>query len=225
MPLHQRLRNKLPGLSLQTTLHNCLSYFVFSVYVCVTIFHPSRLPDNVTYEEGALIEPLSVGIHACRRAGVSLGSTALICGAGKNKPGLLNLQDPYQNKTCNKARLLYQSIALLNQQVFCTLWLSWCCWWLQCIQATCLYRSLIIVQWACRQSGNHTDSTKVHWGINCWPIMQLWSSGCENKLMIILMRAPVMWCSLSVITCNSLRHWLFFCAANMFLITCDVFLQ
>ncbi|XP_028299055.1 sorbitol dehydrogenase isoform X1 [Gouania willdenowi] len=41
-----------------------------------------KLPDNVTFEEGALIEPLSVGIHACRRAGVTLGSTVLICGAG-----------------------------------------------------------------------------------------------------------------------------------------------
>ncbi|MBN3306621.1 DHSO dehydrogenase, partial [Amia calva] len=41
-----------------------------------------KLPDNVTFEEGALIEPLSVGIHACRRAGVTLGSTMFICGAG-----------------------------------------------------------------------------------------------------------------------------------------------
>uniref|UniRef100_A0A8C6WFN3 Sorbitol dehydrogenase n=1 Tax=Neogobius melanostomus TaxID=47308 RepID=A0A8C6WFN3_9GOBI len=41
-----------------------------------------KLPDNVTFEEGALIEPLSVGIHACRRAGVTLGSIVLICGAG-----------------------------------------------------------------------------------------------------------------------------------------------
>ncbi|KAJ8417638.1 hypothetical protein AAFF_G00224810 [Aldrovandia affinis] len=41
-----------------------------------------KLPDGLTFEEGALIEPLSVGIHACRRAGVTLGSTALICGAG-----------------------------------------------------------------------------------------------------------------------------------------------
>lgn len=41
-----------------------------------------KLPDNVTYEEGALIEPLSVGIHACRRAEVTLGHTILICGAG-----------------------------------------------------------------------------------------------------------------------------------------------
>ncbi|XP_078468966.1 sorbitol dehydrogenase-like isoform X2 [Lampetra planeri] len=46
--------------------------------------HPPRswLPDNMSYEEGALIEPLSVGIHACRRAGVSLGSYVFICGAG-----------------------------------------------------------------------------------------------------------------------------------------------
>lgn len=41
-----------------------------------------KLPDNVTYEEGALIEPLSVGIHACRRAGVTLGSMLFVCGAG-----------------------------------------------------------------------------------------------------------------------------------------------
>jgi len=41
-----------------------------------------KLPDHVTLEEGALLEPLSVGVHACRRAGVSLGSVVLICGAG-----------------------------------------------------------------------------------------------------------------------------------------------
>lgn len=41
-----------------------------------------KLPDNVTFEEGALIEPLSVGIHACRRAAVTLGSNVFICGAG-----------------------------------------------------------------------------------------------------------------------------------------------
>ena len=41
-----------------------------------------KLPDNVSMEEGALLEPLSVGIHACRRASVTLGNTVLICGAG-----------------------------------------------------------------------------------------------------------------------------------------------
>lgn len=41
-----------------------------------------RLPDNVTFEEGALIEPLSVGIHACKRAGVTLGSKVFVSGSG-----------------------------------------------------------------------------------------------------------------------------------------------
>lgn len=43
----------------------------------------------MSLEEGALLEPLSVGVHACRRAGVSLGDTVLICGAGPI--GLVNL--------------------------------------------------------------------------------------------------------------------------------------
>lgn len=41
-----------------------------------------KLPDHVTMEEGALLEPLAVGVHACRRAGVGLGSEVLILGAG-----------------------------------------------------------------------------------------------------------------------------------------------
>ena len=42
----------------------------------------SRLPDNVSFEEGALIEPLSVGLHACRRSRMSIGNKVLVCGAG-----------------------------------------------------------------------------------------------------------------------------------------------
>ncbi|CAK8680364.1 unnamed protein product [Clavelina lepadiformis] len=41
-----------------------------------------KLPNNLSYEEGALVEPLSVAIHACRRAQVTLGHKVLICGAG-----------------------------------------------------------------------------------------------------------------------------------------------
>ncbi|XP_036328901.1 sorbitol dehydrogenase-like [Rhagoletis pomonella] len=41
-----------------------------------------KLPDHVTMEEGALLEPLAVGVHACRRAGVGLGSKVLVLGAG-----------------------------------------------------------------------------------------------------------------------------------------------
>lgn len=41
-----------------------------------------KLPDHVSMEEGALLEPLSVGVHACRRAQVGLGDDVLILGAG-----------------------------------------------------------------------------------------------------------------------------------------------
>lgn len=40
------------------------------------------MPDNVSLEEGAILEPLSVGVHACRRAGVTVGSVVLVLGAG-----------------------------------------------------------------------------------------------------------------------------------------------
>lgn len=55
---------------------NLCRYYTHNANFCY------KLPDNVTFEEGALIEPLSVGIHACRRAGVTLGSRVFICGAG-----------------------------------------------------------------------------------------------------------------------------------------------
>lgn len=48
--------------------------------------HPAellfKLPENVTYEEGAMGEPFSVVVHATRRVGVNIGDYVLICGAG-----------------------------------------------------------------------------------------------------------------------------------------------
>ncbi|XP_067829652.1 sorbitol dehydrogenase-like [Heptranchias perlo] len=48
-----------------------------------------KLPESVSFEEGAMIEPLSVAIHACRRGGVTIGSKVFILGAGPI--GLVNL--------------------------------------------------------------------------------------------------------------------------------------
>lgn len=42
--------------------------------------HP--LPESVSFEEGALLEPLAVAIHAARKAQVELGHTVAIFGAG-----------------------------------------------------------------------------------------------------------------------------------------------
>lgn len=41
-----------------------------------------RLPDFVSFEEGALIEPLAVAVHAARKADLNLGNTVAIFGAG-----------------------------------------------------------------------------------------------------------------------------------------------
>lgn len=55
---------------------NLMRYYKHAADFCF------KLPDHVSTEEGALLEPLSVGVHACRRAKVTLGSKVLVCGAG-----------------------------------------------------------------------------------------------------------------------------------------------
>jgi 2-desacetyl-2-hydroxyethyl bacteriochlorophyllide A dehydrogenase len=49
-----------------------------------------RLPDHVTFEQGALVEPLSCAVHGVRRLGVEVGERMLVVGAGTM--GLLLLQ-------------------------------------------------------------------------------------------------------------------------------------
>lgn len=48
--------------------------------------HPAdlcfKLPENVSLEEGAMCEPLSVGVHACRRANIGPETNVLVMGAG-----------------------------------------------------------------------------------------------------------------------------------------------
>jgi len=51
-------------------------------YYCHAADFCFKLPDHVSLDEGAMCEPLSVGIHACNRAGVTIGSKVLITGAG-----------------------------------------------------------------------------------------------------------------------------------------------
>jgi len=41
-----------------------------------------KLPDNVSYSEGALMEPLSVGLFAVERGQIKMGDSVLIIGAG-----------------------------------------------------------------------------------------------------------------------------------------------
>lgn len=82
--------------------HNCIRCLEGNYHLCPVIrklglppdhgtytryvAHPAlfcfKIPDNVSFEEGALIEPLSVTVHACRRGRVTGGDKVLICGAG-----------------------------------------------------------------------------------------------------------------------------------------------
>ncbi|NLM97814.1 MAG: zinc-binding dehydrogenase, partial [Halanaerobiaceae bacterium] len=50
----------------------------------ITIGEPYvyKLPDHLSYDAGALIEPLSVATHAVRRADIKLGEKVLVIGAG-----------------------------------------------------------------------------------------------------------------------------------------------
>jgi L-iditol 2-dehydrogenase len=54
----------------------------FTEYVAWPADFAYELPADVSLREGALCEPLSVGIHACRRGAVGVGDTVLITGAG-----------------------------------------------------------------------------------------------------------------------------------------------
>ena len=51
-------------------------YFDHPASLCFT------LPDNVSTLEGALVEPLAVGMHACELANVKLGDTVVVFGSG-----------------------------------------------------------------------------------------------------------------------------------------------
>ena len=51
-----------------------------------TVVHPEiftfKLPDNVSFAEAAMVEPLAVGVHAATKAQVKPGDVALVIGAG-----------------------------------------------------------------------------------------------------------------------------------------------
>ncbi|OCK85898.1 sorbitol dehydrogenase-like protein [Lepidopterella palustris CBS 459.81] len=48
--------------------------------------HPAvwchKMPDSMTFEDGAMLEPLSVALAGMQRAGVGLGDPVVVCGAG-----------------------------------------------------------------------------------------------------------------------------------------------
>lgn len=62
----------------------------FAEYVAVHAAFAHPVPDGLSENAAALLEPLSVGIWACRKGGVTAGSRVLVTGAGPI--GLVSLQ-------------------------------------------------------------------------------------------------------------------------------------
>lgn len=54
--------------------------------MCESVIHPANLtfhlPESVDAEEGALVEPLAIGVHSATKARIAPGDTALVIGAG-----------------------------------------------------------------------------------------------------------------------------------------------
>ncbi|XP_039254985.2 sorbitol dehydrogenase-like [Styela clava] len=55
---------------------NLCNYYVHDADFCY------KIPDNITTEEAAMLEPLSVAVYACERANIGLGQSIVIFGAG-----------------------------------------------------------------------------------------------------------------------------------------------
>lgn len=54
----------------------------FAEYALVRPYQAYKIPDSVSFEEGALVEPLSVGVRAVKKAQLMPGDSVVIIGAG-----------------------------------------------------------------------------------------------------------------------------------------------
>jgi 2-desacetyl-2-hydroxyethyl bacteriochlorophyllide A dehydrogenase len=54
----------------------------FAEYVAVPAANCYRMPETMTWEQGALVEPVSCAVHGVRRVGVEAGERFLVVGAG-----------------------------------------------------------------------------------------------------------------------------------------------
>jgi (R,R)-butanediol dehydrogenase/meso-butanediol dehydrogenase/diacetyl reductase len=54
----------------------------FAEYLCIPSYIAVKLADSLSWEEGAMINPLSIGIHATKRGYLSMGERVLVIGDG-----------------------------------------------------------------------------------------------------------------------------------------------
>ncbi len=74
-------------------------------YISFPAHKTYKLPENMSTMEGALLEPLSVGIHAAARGGVRLGNSVAILGGG-----CIGMCTLLAAKACGAARIIVADI-------------------------------------------------------------------------------------------------------------------
>ncbi len=62
----------------------------FAKYIVAEDYMVHKMPDSMTFEQGAIVEPAAVASYAIQRSGMKMGDTVLIAGAGPI--GLLTVQ-------------------------------------------------------------------------------------------------------------------------------------
>lgn len=62
----------------------------FAKYVVVEDYMVHKMPDNMTFEQGAIVEPAAVAAYGIQQSGMKMGDTVLVTGAGPI--GLLTVQ-------------------------------------------------------------------------------------------------------------------------------------
>lgn len=68
---------EVPGLALDGSIDGG-----FGEYAICRSDMVRKLPDNISYVEGAMVEPLAISYHACKKAGVKKGDKVLVTGGG-----------------------------------------------------------------------------------------------------------------------------------------------
>ena len=84
----------------------------FGEYVVVPEKTVVHLGDDVSFEEGALIEPIAVGMHAVRERDVSIGQNILIIGAGTIGLGVY-----LSAKICNPSKIIVADVVDYNLEM------------------------------------------------------------------------------------------------------------
>ncbi|KAL0137196.1 GroES-like protein [Mucor lusitanicus] len=71
--------NLCSKMKFSSSLMNGVNHGTLREYVCFPWY---LMPDSMTFEQGALIEPVAVAVHAVKRTPVEAGSSVIVIGAG-----------------------------------------------------------------------------------------------------------------------------------------------